>query len=238
MASTDQIAKEIRLDERNHVERPLLDQLAGLHWQVIDLDSKQQPSDTFRENFTEVVMPPVLRAQLKVMNPWLEDDQVDEAVKHLTASFPSTALIPNNRHALHLLLENTSVSENRKTGEKSPTVRFIDFKHLDNNRFTAVCQFKVRILGTENHIIPDIVLFLNGLPIVVIECKSPKVKEPIPEAIDQLLRYSEQRGAKGEGSAPLFYYNQFVITTCRQEAKFGRAVQRSIVSPFSNGRGI
>ena len=56
---------------------------------------------------------------------------------------------------------------------------------------------------------------------VVIECKSPKVKEPIPEAIDQLLRYSEQRGAKGEGSAPLFYFNQFVITTCRQEAKFG-----------------
>jgi type I restriction enzyme, R subunit len=89
------------------------------------------------------------------------------------------------------------------------------------NCFTAVCQFKVRILGTENHIIPDIVLFLNGLPIVVIECKSPKVKEPIPEAIHQLLRYSEQRGAKGEGSAPLFYFNQFVITTCRQQAKFG-----------------
>ena len=43
----------------------------------------------------------------------------------------------------------------------------------------------------------------NGLPVVVIECKSPKVKDAIPEAIDQLLRYSEQRGAKGEGNAPL-----------------------------------
>jgi type I restriction enzyme R subunit len=74
---------------------------------------------------------------------------------------------------------------------------------------------------------PDIVLFLNGLPLVVIECKSPKVKEPIPEAIDQLLRYSEQRGAKGEGSAPLFFYNQFVITTCRQEAKFGTITTHS-----------
>jgi type I restriction enzyme R subunit len=100
-------------------------------------------------------------------------------------------------------------------------VHFIDFRHRDNNRFIAVCQFKVRILGTEYHIIPDIVLFLNGLPVVVIECKSPKVKEPIPEAIDQLLRYSEQRGAKGEGSARLFYFNQLVVTTCRQEAKFG-----------------
>ena len=66
-------------------------------------------------------------------------------------------------------------------------------------------------------------LFLNGLPVVVVECKSPKVKEPIPEAIDQLLRYSEQRGDKGEGSAPLFYYNQFVIATCRQDASSARS---------------
>jgi type I restriction enzyme, R subunit len=221
MLSADKTPKEIKLDERLHVEKPFLDQLAGLGWQVIDCDREQHPGQTFRESFTEVVMLPVLREQLKVINPWLEDDQIEEVIKQLTASFPGTNLIQNNRHVLQLLLENTSVGENRKTGEKSPTVRFIDFRHRDNNRFIAVCQFKVRILGTEYHIIPDIVLFLNGLPVVVIECKSPKVKEPIPEAIDQLLRYSEQRGAKGEGSAPLFYFNQFVITTCRQEAKFG-----------------
>ena len=227
MAINDKTARAIKLDERNHVEKPLLDQLASLGWEVLDCDNKQHPSDTFRESFTDVVMLPVLREQLKVINPWLEDGQVEEVVKQLTASFPGTGLIQNNRYALHLLLENTSMSENRKTGEQSPTVRFVDFKHRDNNRFIAVCQFKVRILGTEHHIVPDIVLFLNGLPVVVVECKSPKVKEPIPEAIDQLLRYSEQRGAKGEGSATLFYYNQFVITTCRQEAKFGTITTHS-----------
>jgi type I restriction enzyme, R subunit len=152
---------------------------------------------------------------------------VEEVVKQLTASFPGTGLIQNNRHVFTLLLENTSVSENRRTGEKSPTVRFVDFTRRDNNRFIAVCQLKVRILGTEHHIVPDIVLFLNGLPVAVIECKSPKVKEAISEAIDQLLRYSEQRGAKGEGSAPLFYYNQIVIATCRQEAKFGTITTHS-----------
>ncbi len=212
----------LKLDERNHVEKPLLDQLDGLGWDIIDLtDKKQTPADTFRENFTEVVMLPVLREQLKVINDWLEADQIDDVVKQLTASFPSTGLIENNQYVLRLLLENTSASQNRQTGEQSPTVRFIDFKHPDNNRFIAVCQFKVRILGTEHHIIPDIVLFVNGLPVVLIECKSPKVKDAIPEAIDQMLRYSEQRGAKGEGSAPLFYFNQIVIATCRQEAKFG-----------------
>ncbi len=225
--NTDRTPQYIKLDERNHVEKPLLDQLEGLDWEIIDLDNKQHPADSFRDSFTEVVMPAVLREQLKVINTWLEDDQVEEVVKQLTASFPGTGLIENNRHVLNLLLENTSISENRKTGEKSPTVHFIDFKHRDNNRFIAVCQFKVRILGTEHHILPDIVLFLNGLPVVVIECKSPKVKEPMAEAIDQMLRYSEQRGAKGEGSAPLFYYNQFVVATCRQQAKFGTITTHS-----------
>ena len=213
--------KHIKLDERNHVEKPLLDQLAGLGWEIIDLTDKQTPADSHREYFTEVMMPSVLREQLKVINPWLEDDQVEEVVKQLTASFPSAALLENNKHLFQLLLENTSVSENRKSGEKSPTVRFVDFVTRDNNRFIAVCQFKVRVRGTEHHIVPDIVLFLNGLPVVVIECKSPKVKDAIPEAIDQLLRYSEQRGVKGEGNPSLFYYNQFVVATCRQEAKFG-----------------
>lgn len=218
---------QIRLDEREHVEKPLLAQLAGLKWEILDLDAKQHPGDSHRSNFTEVVMFPVLREQLQKINPWLEDDQVEEVMKQLTANFSSSNLLQNNRHVFNQLLENTSVSENRQTGEKSPSVKFIDFKNRDNNRFIAVCQFKVRILGSERHIIPDIVLFLNGLPVVVIECKSPKVKEPLAEAIDQLMRYSEQRGAKGEGSAPLFFYNQFVVVTCRQEAKFGTITTHS-----------
>ncbi|GAB1530118.1 MULTISPECIES: type I restriction endonuclease subunit R [Brevibacillus] len=225
--SQEKTPQHIKIDERNHVEKPFLDQLAGLGWEIIDLDKSQHPIDSYRQSFTDVVMQSVLRAQLKVINPWLEENQVEEVVKQLTANFPSTGLIENNRHVFNLLLENTSVSENRQTGEKSPTVRFVDFTRRDNNRFIAVCQFKVRILGTEYHIIPDIVLFLNGLPVVIIECKSPKVKDAIPEAIDQLLRYSEQRGAKGEGNAPLFYYNQFVIVTCRNEAKFGTITTHS-----------
>ena len=225
--SVDKTPPLIKLDERNHVEKPLLDQLQGLGWEILDLDNKQHPADSFRESFTEVVILPVLREQVTRINDWMEPDQVEEVVKLLTASFPTNNLIENNRHLLELLLENTSVSENRKTGEKSPTVRFVDFEKespdhkRQNNRFIAVCQFKVRILGTEHHIIPDIVLFVNGLPLVVIECKSPKVKEPMAEAIDQMMRYSEQRGAKGEGSAQLFYFNQFIVATCRQQAKFG-----------------
>ena len=211
----------IKIDERNHVEKPFLDQLAGLGWNILDLDKDQKPADTGRTNFTEVVLEPHLRKQLKVINPWLQDDQIDDVVKQLTASFPNNDLMKNNQHLLHLLLESTSVAENRQTGEVSPTVRFVDFNTADNNDFTAVCQLKLRVPGTEHHILPDIVLFLNGLPVVVVECKSPKVNDALASAIDQMLRYSDQRGAKGEGHAQLFWYNQFIIATCRQQAKFG-----------------
>ena len=67
--TTDRASQNIKIDERNHVEKPLLDQLSGLDWEIIDLtDEKQNPVHTFRENFTEVVMPPVLREQLKKIN--------------------------------------------------------------------------------------------------------------------------------------------------------------------------
>jgi type I restriction enzyme, R subunit len=50
--TADKTPPHIRLDERNHVEKPLLDQLAGLGWEVIDLDSKQHPGDSFRQTYT------------------------------------------------------------------------------------------------------------------------------------------------------------------------------------------
>lgn len=219
--STKSTPAHIKLDERNHVEKPFLDQLAGLGWTILDLEKDQKPADTGRSSFTEVVLEPHLRTQLKVINPWLAENQIDEVVKRLTASFPGFDLMKNNQHLLHLLLEGTSVDENRQSGENSPSVRFIDFSNPANNDFTAVCQFKLRVPGTEHHIIPDIVLFLNGLPVGLVECKSPKVNDALASAIDQMLRYSEQRGAKGEGHAQLFWYNQIVIATCRQQAKFG-----------------
>ena len=192
------------LDERNHVEKPLLEQLEGLGWEIIGLDDKQLPADSHRETFTEVVMLPVLGEQLKVINPWIEDDQIEEVTKQLIANFPGTGLIENNKHVLNLLLENTSVSENRQTGENSPTVRFIDFENRDKNRFTAVCQYKVRILGTEHHIFPDIVLFVNGLPVVLIECKSPRVKDAIPEAIDQICAIASSVAHKAKETRSSF----------------------------------
>ncbi|MBB6680044.1 type I restriction endonuclease subunit R [Aequorivita sp. 609] len=214
------LGTNLKLDEYSHVEKPFLEQLAGLGWDVLELQMQQQPQQSFRTTFSEVVLKPKLREALVKINPFLTDAQVDELERKIT-TFQKNSLLENNQQVLHYLLENTTVSKNEQTGELSPTVRFIDFENLENNNFTAISQFKVVVTGTDHHIIPDMVLFVNGLPLVVVEAKSSKVKEPIPEAIDQLMRYSEQRGDTGEGNKELFYYNQILITTCRTEAKFG-----------------
>jgi len=219
------LGSTLKLDENSHVEKPFLEQLASLSWEVIELHTQQQPEQSFRTSFAEVVLKTKLREALLKINPFLTAAQVDELERKIT-TFQKNSLLENNQQVLYYLLENSTVSKNEQTGELSPTVRFIDFEHLENNSFVAISQFKVVVTGTDHHIVPDIVLFVNGLPLVVIEAKSSKVKEPIPEAIDQLMRYAEQRGDTGEGNKELFYYNQILVTTCRTEAKFGTITTR------------
>jgi type I restriction enzyme R subunit len=171
------------LDEEHYVENPFLAQLQKLGWEIYR-QNKDDPEDVkeitnfdehfnpiygnsikFRESFREVILEGVLRDSIKRINPWIEEDQINEVVRRITTP-QANSLLEANREIHDLLLENTSVSENRKTGEKSPSVYFIDFKNPENNSFIAISQFKVNVPGTEKHIIPDIVLFVNGLPLL------------------------------------------------------------------------
>lgn len=226
-----------KLDEEHYVENPLLAQLKQLGWkiyrqnkdnpeeikEIVSFNSSGDPewgqTKKLRESFREVILEKVFKESIKTINPWIEDDQISEVLRRITTP-QANSLLEANKDIHTLLLENTSVSENKKTGEKSPTVRFIDFTNPKNNSFIAISQFKVNIPGTEKHIIPDIVLFVNGLPLVVVECKSPATSDPINEAIEQLKRYSNRRGTK-EGNEKLFHYNLFSVVTSNQSAKYG-----------------
>ena len=174
--------KKIKLDEYSHVEKPFMEQLESLGWdedenEVLELQMQQIPEQSYRNSFSEVIIKPKLRTALKRINPFLSDSQLDEVIRKIS-TFDKNSLIENNQKVLNYLLENTTVNKNEETGELSPTVRFIDFDYPENNIFTAISQFKVSVTGTDHHIIPDIVLFINGLPFVVVEAKSSKVKNP------------------------------------------------------------
>jgi type I restriction enzyme, R subunit len=113
-----------------------------------------------------------------------------------------------------------------KTALPAPGVKLIDFEHPERNSFLAMNQFRIDTPGTgKEFIIPDIVLFVDGLPLVVVECKDQNVftANPMHEAFKQLMRYSDQRqethdAGLHEGEAWLFHTNQFVIRTDGEES--------------------
>jgi type I restriction enzyme R subunit len=117
------------------------------------------------------------------------------------------------------------VDENKLTGEKNPIVKLIDYDTTENNSFIAINQFRINTPTTDKKfIIPDIVLFVNGLPLVVIEAKDEDMSEPLSEAINQIRRYSNTRGNEyniKEGEERLFHYNLFSIATHGREARVG-----------------
>lgn len=219
-----------RPSELAYVEKPTLKHLNQLGWNIIELDetTRNDPEKTGRENLRQVILPKVLLGSIKRLNPWLTDEQASKVIERLTNyEFTKTDLLGNNKSIFTILTENT-FSDIDETDGVSKNISLIDFLEADSfdktspkNDFRAVSQFKVQIPATEQHIVPDIVLFVNGLPLVVIECKAPDVDAPIAEAIEQLLRYQNRRDESiHEGVPELFFYNQLVVATSGRDAKY------------------
>ena len=91
-------------------------------------------------------------------------------------------------------------------------------------------QFRVDppgAIGDHGFIVPDIVLFVNGIPLVVVEAKSPAVTDPLATAINQLRRYANRRVPdKNEGAERLFWTNHLLVPTDYYEARVGSVSAR------------
>lgn len=208
------------------VEFPLLGQLATMGWDHLIGDT-QVPALTERESFGQILLEGRLREAVRRINgplyPWLDDLHVAEAVGQLTR-LPAGlhGLLAVNAHLTGLLLDGVQV-----TGPdgKGHTVRFIDFRKVGNNDFLAVNQFRVNppgYTGGAGFIIPDVVLFVNGLPLVVIECKSPDLTGPMEHAVGDLLMYQNLRGSpEPEGVERFFHTVQLLVGTNYYKAVLG-----------------
>jgi len=223
--------------EFTEVELPFLDQLASMGWKII-MGSIDFPSVTGREAFREVLMKEDLRKTIERINlrldknghgkPWLDAGRISQAVSALER-IGHKKLMEANQEATVLLLGGVQVEGLPGwDGGRARTVHYIDWDHPENNTFTAVSQFKVDCPGgqAKGSMRPDITLFVNGIPVVVVEAKSPGISDPIPAAVDQLRRYHNARTAAGEvedpeGNERFFYTNQFLIATSYDEARVG-----------------
>ncbi len=224
------------MSEYDHVEKPFLDQLAALGWQAIDQGCGSIPADpaaSLRTSFRQVILPEVFREAVRFINltddgeQWLTDRQLDDLRDQILRQ-PTAGLLEANEVA-HRLLLKAQVDVNEVTGEADPVVRLIDFEHPERNRFHSINQFRIDTPGgVKKCIIPDIVLFVNGLPLVVVEAKigDATTANPMHAAFEQLLRYRNGRpetAAAGlrEGEPRLFFTNLALIRTCGETCEFG-----------------
>jgi len=206
-------------DEIDKVEQPALQQLQTRGWEFVPGAELVPAEDGERSYYRDVVLVGRLEQALRRLNPWLSDENLRKVMREFT--HPNHASLLEYNHALYSLLVNyLSVDQDLGKGRKGQTVRIIDFDHPENNDFVCTNQFKVT--GSVQNIIPDIVCFVNGLPLAVFECKSPYITDPMAEGVDQLRRYANLRYPESEEGAPrLFWYNQFMVALSRDHARVG-----------------
>jgi type I restriction enzyme R subunit len=197
-------------------ERPALDALQQLGWEV--LDQQQTTWADPRETESSAVLENRLRDAVDRLNPWLDENNLNKAVREIQ-QLAGTSTMAENEAIHETLVRHTTVEQDRGHGKQHQTVQYIDYETPANNDFFALNQF--RVAGPVETIKPDIVLFVNGIPLGVIECKSPQIPEPRSEALDQLTRYQNERDGESEGAEELFRYNQFSVAAWMEGAVMG-----------------
>jgi type I restriction enzyme R subunit len=223
------------MSEYTEVEQPFLQQLAALGWTVVDQGREipQNPGRSLRRTFRQWMLPDVFARAVSAINTttsgdqWLTQKQLQDLNDQIQRQ-PGRTLLEANE-AIQKLLFKAQVDCNEITGEQDPVVKLIDFHEPENNQFHAINQFRIDTPGcVKQFIIPDIVLFVNGIPLAVVECKKggPTCANPMHEAFEQLQRYMNRReetlqqGLR-EGEPRLFHSALLLIRTCGLEADFG-----------------
>lgn len=165
-----------------------------------------------REDYRQVILKKRLLTQLEVINPHIPITALEQAIAVVT-QFDTPILIKNNQQFHQYLLEGIKVEFKEGDQEVVDYVRFIDFNNTNKNEFLIVNQFTVT--GIKGNRRPDIVVFINGLPISVVELKNPADNSAdVWSAYQQLQTYKEE-------VSDLFVFNEALIISDGVEAKLG-----------------
>ncbi|PBB06942.1 type I restriction endonuclease subunit R [Salimicrobium humidisoli] len=194
-------------NEKKLVEERAIDHLKKLGYTHVPGAQLDQE----RETKSDVVLKKRVTEAIYRLNPWINENNLNQVVRSLT-HMETTSLMEGNESFHTKLLNRVSVQQDLGKGRKNQTVQLIDFDNPGNNEFLVVDQLFI----AQGKNWPDVLIFVNGLPLVVIECKSPTLApdEQMAQGVKQLKRYQRE-------SEPLFYYNQFMIATSNDRARIG-----------------
>jgi type I restriction enzyme R subunit len=200
------------------VEGAALEVLASLGWTTVSAKEETFGSHGTlgRESSREAALVPRLRAALAKLNPGAPTAAITLALDELLRDRVAMGLAASNREVHRLLTEGVKVAvKDERTGKEEPrTLHVLDWERPAGNDFLAVSQLAVK--GPLYKCIPDVVLFVNGLPWVVLELKRPGV--PVRQAFDEnLTSYKHPQN----GVPQLFAFNALLIASNGTEAKVG-----------------
>lgn len=205
-------------NEMSTSQRPAIEVLQKLGYKYIS----EEENKNLRNNIlTDVIFKDILAKKLNEINSYeykgekykFSASTIGQAIKDLNEDLV-TGLISTNEKIYDLLTLGKSYQENMVDGTKrSFDIKYIDFEHSENNDFYVTEEFSVLRMNGKDYARPDIVLFVNGIPLAVIECKDASV--PIIQAISQNIR-----NQKPDYIPQLFKFIQIVMAANKNETKY------------------
>lgn len=173
---------------------------------------------------TNVLLEDVLRKQLKEINSIrvsatktsiFTDENIERGILALKNLPMNEGYIAASERAYNLLTLGQALEQSVDGDKKSFTLQYIDWKNINNNVFHVTEEYSVMRSTSKEHYRPDLVLFVNGIPLCIIECKRPDMKEPLKQAISQHLRNQQEDGIRS-----LYVYSQLTLSIATQEAAY------------------
>jgi len=194
-------------------EQTTLEWFESLGWDtVFGPDISPDGLTCERKDYGQVVLTGRLQAALQNINPNVPPDAIEEAIRKITRT-ESPSLIENNRRFHRMLTDGVDVSYMRDGRTVYDKVWLLDAQEAENNDWLAINQFT--IIENQKNRRPDIVLFVNGLPLGVIELKNPaNEKTTIHQAFNQIQTYKKD-------IPDLFIYNEILVISDGLKARCG-----------------
>ena len=211
--------KSFNPTEKHQSQIPAIQLLVNLGFEPL---SQQQVQQLRGNKLNQVILEDILEERLLKINHFTVKGQsylfnIEDAQALMLALKPSPdrlkSLMRTNQDIYDLLILGTSVRKTINGDTKSYTMRYVDWDHPENNRYHVCAEFSVLCADGKKTRRCDIVCFINGIPFIVIENKSPLI--PLKKADNQLIRYQSE-----ENIPYLFHYVQLLLTMNRTEAKY------------------
>lgn len=174
---------------------------------------------------SNILLEDILRKQLKEINSekrisstkttYISDANIENGIRALKELPMNEGYIAACETAYNLITLGKTFDQSFDGDKKSITLQYVDWKNLENNVFHVTEEYSVMRSTSKEHYRPDLVLFVNGIPLCIIECKRPDMKEPLKQAISQHLRSQQEDGIRA-----LYVYSQLTLSIATQEASY------------------